>query len=88
MLSPACEKAVASALANGNAVLKFITSNDVGSTGSHQYGYYLPKALWQSYTGNPPERGVNAEEPVAVTWQDGRVTDSRVKWYGQETRSE
>ena len=26
--------------------------------------------------------------PSTVTWQDGRVTDSRVKWYGKGTRSE
>lgn len=86
--SPICEKAIAEAVRVGNAILKFISPNDVGLTGGHQCGYYLPKSVWQMFTSNPPNKGENKETAVAVTWPDGRVTDSRVKWYGNGTRSE
>jgi hypothetical protein len=66
----------------GNAILKFISPNDVGLTGGHQCGFYLPKSVWQMFTPHKPEKGKNHETEVKVTWPDGRITDSRVKWYG------
>ncbi|MDI6722451.1 MAG: type II restriction endonuclease [Candidatus Aenigmarchaeota archaeon] len=63
-------------------------TDDVGRTGSHQCGYYLPKAIWQTYTPFPPEKGKNNEHFVKIIWQDGRETESCVKWYGKGTRSE
>lgn len=88
MPSPLCERAIEDALREGNALLKFISPNDVGLTGSHQCGFYLPISVWEMFTPNPPERGQNAEHEVNVTWPDGRVTQSRVKWYGVGTRRE
>jgi len=88
VLSAHGEKAIADAVEYGNAILKFITPNDVGLTGSHQCGFYLPKAAWRMYSPQGPREGVNAEYSVRVTWPDGRITDSRVKWYGRRTRSE
>jgi type II restriction enzyme len=88
MASPVCERAIQEATAHGNAILKFISPNDAGLTGSHQAGFYLPKPVWQMYTPHPPTRGTNSEHPVRVVWQDGRVTNSRVKWYGVGTRAE
>lgn len=88
MPSPICERAIEDALQHGNAILKFISPNDVGITGSHQCGFYLPISVWEMYTANPPERGRNAEHEVEITWPDDRITQSRVKWYGVGTRSE
>lgn len=82
------ERCVEDALQTGKALLKYISPNDVGLTGGHQCGYYLPKNVWELYTDNPPEKGSNAESFVSVQWQDGRVTNSRIIWYGKETRSE
>jgi hypothetical protein len=48
----------------GRALLKFISANDVGSTGSHQCGFYLPKAIWRHFTCNSPERGKLLKEDV------------------------
>lgn len=84
MSSPECERAIADAGRVGNAILKFISPNDVGLTGGHQYGYYLPISVWQMFTPHPPVKGVNNEHFVTITWQDGRVTNSCVKWYGKE----
>jgi EcoRII C terminal/Restriction endonuclease EcoRII, N-terminal len=83
-----CERAIADAVRVGNAIVKFISPNDVGLTGGHQCGYYLPKAVWEMFSPHAPTKGQNNETAVSVTWQDDRVTDSRVKWYGKGTRSE
>jgi len=88
MSSTILELVIADAIQHGKALLKFISPNDVGTTGSHQTGYYLPKKAAYLFTSFPPERGQNNEHPVSINWQDGRVTDSRVKWYGKGTRSE
>ncbi len=80
--------ALDAALYYGKAVLKTISPNDVGLTGSHQCGFYLPKNCWKLFTSIPPEKGTNREELVYVDWPGGIRTDSRVKWYGQRTRSE
>ncbi len=88
MSSTILELAIADATRHGKALLKFISPNDVGQTGSHQTGYYLPKKAAHLFTPYPPDKGQNSEHPVSIYWQDGRVTDSRVKWYGKGTRSE
>lgn len=88
MASPYCERAIEDAISRGIAILKFISANDVDLTGAHQAGYYLPKPAWQLFSPNPPKKGVNSEHDVTVVWQDGRKTPSKVKWYGQGTRSE
>jgi hypothetical protein len=73
MASPVCERAIEDALRAGNAILKFISPNDVGLTGSHQCGFYLPISAWEMYAANPPARGRNAEHEVNITWPDDRV---------------
>lgn len=88
MLSPYCEMAIADAQDCKKAILKVISPNDVGQTGGHQSGYYLPKKVWHLFSPQSPEKNVNHEHPVKVIWQDGRQTDSIVHWYGTGTRSE
>jgi type II restriction enzyme len=88
MMSAICEKAVSEALQFGNAILKFISPNDVNVTGAHQTGFYLPKAVWEMYTPNAPTKGQNSKHDVSIEWQDGLKTQSVVTWYGQGTRSE
>jgi len=88
MISPNCERAVEDALRTGSAILKFISANDVDLTGGHQYGYYLPKAVWEMFTPQPPTKGQLTKHPVRITWQDGRITDSVITWYGDKSRSE
>jgi type II restriction enzyme len=86
--TPACDMAIQTARQAGKALLKFISPNDVGLTGSHQYGFYLPKSAWRLFSPQPPEKEVNYDHHVTVFWQDGRETESVVKWYGRNTRSE
>lgn len=88
MPSDTCARAVSDANRSGNALLKFITPNNVGLTGSHECGYYLPKGVWEMYSMHPPGKGAVKEHVVRIEWHDGRLTESRVKWYGDKTRSE
>lgn len=87
--SALAEKAVQDTLQHGRALLKFISANNVGLTGSHECGYYLPVSAWTLYTDQPPTKGINTDKKVKINWQDGvRITDSVVKWYGAKTRYE
>lgn len=82
MTSPICERAIEDALHHGNALLKFISPNNVGITGSHECGFYLPISVWEMYTPHGPVKGRNDKHSVSILWQDGRVTDSVITWYG------
>src|ERR1700687_166348 len=89
MPSPLAEKAIEEAQQVGKAILKFISANDCGLTGSHQAGFYLPKSAWELYAPFAPEKGKLEKSKVRITWQGGeRVPDSVVTWYGQKTRDE
>ena len=88
MASPLAESAISDALHHGRALLKFMSPNDVGTTGSHQAGFYLPKNAWQMYTPHPPDDGRNDKHEVTIYWEGARETQSVVTWYGTGTRSE
>ncbi len=88
MISPYCERAISDAITHGKAILKFISPNDVGLTGGHQYGFLLPKPPSHIFTPYEPQKGSNQTTEVRVLWQDGRTTNSSIKWYGVGTRSE
>lgn len=88
MLSPIAEKAIEDAQANGKAILKYISANDAGITGSHQAGFYMPKPAWKLYSPFGPEKGTLRKSKVKIFWQGERYTDSVVTYYGQKTRDE
>lgn len=90
MGSPSSEEAIREALGYGKALLKFLSPNDCGVTGTHQDGFLLPKRgdVWKLFTPHPPEKGVKSKHEVRIQWPDGRLTNSVVTWYGQKTRSE
>lgn len=88
MQSPFCGLAIENATRYGNALLKFISANDVGLTGGHQYGFYLPKGVWQMFTPQPPVKDALTKHEIKIQWQDDVVTDSTITWYGQKTRRE
>ena len=88
MDTPIGERTLQDAILNGKALLKFISPNDVGMTGSHQCGYYIPKKARHLLTPYAPNRGQNRDHSIHITGPDGRITNSVVKWYGNKTRSE
>jgi hypothetical protein len=82
------EAAIANARKAGKALCKFISRNDVGVTGGHQCGFYLPKSAWRMFTTQAPVKGVNHKAIVEVIWPQAIRTQSAVTWYGTGTRSE
>ncbi|MDR0499595.1 MAG: type II restriction endonuclease [Holophagales bacterium] len=86
MISPCCERAIEDALNYKNALLKFITPNNVGITGSHECGFLLPHSgeIWKMYTPHPPDKGKNSKHQVSIIWQDGRETQSVITGYFKE----
>lgn len=88
MPSELCYKIISTLDEFPNALFKFISANDVGITGSHQYGFYLPINAWQMFTPNPPDKGVNSKHYVSIIWQDELKTESHITWYGKKTRRE
>lgn len=83
MRSPLADRVIAAAHENGVAFLKRISPNDLGITGAHQRGYYLPKAVAKFFTPDLPVRGLNSEHEITIDWSDGHSTSSVVKWYGK-----
>jgi hypothetical protein len=88
MLSPIAEKAIQDAQAHGKAILKFISANDAGLTGSHQAGFYLPKSVWKLYAPFGPVKGTLEKSKVRIFWQSDCYTDSVVTYYGRKSRDE
>ena len=88
MASSLAESAINDAVHHRRALLKFISPNDAGTTGSHQYGFYLPKNAWEMYTPHPPRDGRNDKHDVTILWQGDIETSSVITWYGTGTRSE
>lgn len=70
------------------AFSKFITANDVGSTGGHQSGFHIHKNAWRLFFEKPGEKGANAEKFITIKWQNDFETHSRAIYYGVGTRNE
>lgn len=66
----------------------FITANDVGGTGSHQAGFYIPKSAAPRLFDEPSERGRNLLRRVEIVWQGDLTTQSALHYYGTGTRNE
>lgn len=77
---------IQTAINYGAALLKFVSPNDCGLTGSHQRGFYLPKNAWEIFSSIPPVSGQNHEQDIRIEWQDARITHSKIKWYGKAKR--
>lgn len=67
---------------------KYISANDVGSTGAHQAGFYMPGSTWPMFFSVPGKKSENKDKHIDIVWQDGTTTESRYIWYGKGTRSE
>ena len=71
------------------AYCHYITPNDVGATGGHQYGFTFAKPCYKMFFGEPGAKGSNKENFVKVDWQKGLTkTESRAIYYGVGTRDE
>lgn len=71
-----------------SSFFKFITDNDSGETRSHQAGFHIPKPASPVLFRREYHKGEFHEEDIQIEWQDGYITQSSVKYYGQKTRDE
>lgn len=67
---------------------KFIAANETGETGGHQCGFYVPREFAEMAFGEPCVKGENKDARVKIAWNDDRVTESRLVYYGVGTRNE
>ena len=51
------------------AFCKFISANDVGATGAHQAGFYIPKNCWPLMFDAPGIKGTNKDRFIKIRWQ-------------------
>lgn len=71
------------------AYCHYITPNDVGATGGHQYGFTFAKPCYKMFFDEPGVKGSNMENFVEIDWQKGLIkTNSRAIYYGVGTRNE
>ena len=70
------------------AFCRYITANDIGETGSHQSGFYIPKYAIPVFFDTPGEKGTNKDRNIIIKWQNEFETSSRVIYYGKGTRNE
>lgn len=70
------------------AFSKFITANDVGTTGAHQAGFHIHKNAWPLLFNSPGQKGENKDKYVTIKWQNNFETQSRFIYYGVNTRNE
>lgn len=82
------EAAITDAFQAGKALCKVISRNNLGLTGGHECGFYLPKQAWRMFSEQAPVKGLNHKSEVMVRWQMGGETQSTVTWYGNGSRSE
>ena len=69
-------------------LVKWVTANDAGVTGSHQAGFHLAKESWPLFFERAGRDGENVKADLRIDWTGHEPTDSVVTWYGRGTRSE
>ena len=87
-MSDLLNSAIQSVQQSQAAWCRYITANDTGTTGAHQYGFYVPKFASGLLFDEPGQKGENKDKFVHITWQDNFTTESRFIYYGRGTRNE
>ena len=70
------------------ACCKFISANDLGLTGGHQSGYYIPNNAAKLLFDCDCRKGGNVKRDVMLYWNCEIWTDSVFTYYGKGTRNE
>ena len=71
------------------AYCHYITPNDVGKTGGHQYGFTFSKPCYKMFFDEPGVKGEQKNNYIEINWQNGQIkTKSRAIYYGDKTRNE
>ena len=79
---------VQAVLEGKKAYCKFLSANDTGQTGGHQYGIYVSKPAISILFDSVGLKGENLEKWVNIKWQKDFITETRFIYYGKGTRNE
>lgn len=82
------DKAIEAVQKSEVSFCKYITANDVGSTGAHQSGFHIHKNSWRLFFTEQGQKGFNKDKFITIKWQNEFETDSRFIYYGSGTRNE
>ena len=88
MPSELLAQVIDSSVSGKGTFFRYITANDVGTTGGHQAGFYVPKEASSLLFARLGQKGENKERTVKICWQGEFETESRFKYYGCGTRNE
>lgn len=88
MIEEQLQHAIDTVNASVCAYCHYITPNDVGVTGGHQYGFTFSKHFYSMFFDTPGEKGANKDIYIKINWQGEFSTESRVIYYGVGTRNE
>ena len=78
--------AIQTVIQGKTAFCKFLTANDTGKTGAHQYGVYVSKGAFSVLFDTPGVFGENKDRWEKITWNDDFETDNRFIFYGSFSR--
>lgn len=87
-MNPVTELSIESVQRSKTSFCKFISANDVGKTGGHQSGFYIPKNSIKLMFDEPGIKGFNKDRFITIKWQGDFETQSRFTYYGIGTRNE
>lgn len=74
-------QAVQSVQNGKQAYCKFLSANDTGATGGHQYGILISKTAWDMLFPVSAEKEHITRRDVEIQWQGDFQTQSRFTWY-------
>lgn len=75
--------AIRSVMQSMGAFCRFITANDTHASGSHQSGFLMPIAAYPLIFNQEKVKGENEDKTVSIRWQNDRVTNNRMIYYGK-----
>lgn len=75
--------AIQSVMQSEGAFCRFITANDTHASGSHQAGFLMPIAAYPMIFNHEKIKGENKDRMVNIRWQNDRVTNNRMIYYGK-----
>ena len=87
-MSKLSSAAIAKANRCSTVFAKFLSPNDTGLTGGHQYGIYIPKNSVGLIFDGLFARGQNHKRYARIIWNDETETESCFTYYGVGTRNE
>ena len=75
--------AIQSVMQSKGSFCRFITANDTHASGSHQAGFLMPIAAYPLIFNQEKVKGENKDQWVNIRWQNDRVTNNRMIYYGK-----